>query len=128
VVRRLTIAILVAAATAALLAPFAAARSRTFKAKPSGITCVALQIGEATATLRCDLAFLGRRAVFLRAQGKARIKAVPRLLHPPHPATLARGHDARYGAFTCTSLRTGVACRAGNGHGFTVGRSFQLTY
>ncbi|HEX2391639.1 MAG TPA: hypothetical protein VHI77_01840 [Solirubrobacterales bacterium] len=124
----MTIAILVAGATTVLVAPSAEARSRTFRAKPSGITCVAQQVGEPTATLRCDLPFLGRRAVFLRQQGKAQIKAVPRLLHPPHPATLGRGHDARYGAFTCTSLRTGVTCRAGNGHGFTVGRSFQLTY
>jgi len=97
-------------------------------AKPTKITCVGMHLGDRSAVVRCDLPFLGRRAAFLHTRGKARIKSVPRLAHPSHPRRLGRGQQIRLDAFTCTSLRRAVTCRSRNGHGFTVGKSFQLTF
>jgi hypothetical protein len=104
------------------------AKSHAFRAKPSGITCVAFRIGERSATVRCDLPFLGRRAVFLHTRGKARITRVSSLMHPHPVAVLGRGSQVRFGEFSCTSLRRAVTCRSDNGHGFTAGRTFQLTF
>jgi hypothetical protein len=126
--RRLVTAILLAAVLVVFVAPSAEARGRAFLAKPSKITCVASRIGLKTATIRCDLPFTGHRAVFLHTRGKARIARVSSFLHPRHRKILGLGREVRYGPFTCRSLRTGVTCRSGTGHGFTVGRKFQLTF
>lgn len=125
---RLAAAILLSAVVSAAVALPAAASSGAFEAKPSGITCGAFRIGQRAATVRCDLRFLGHRAAFLHRRGKARIRHVSAFLHPRHPKTLGRGQEIHLGAFTCRSLPAGVTCRSGNGHGFTVGRKFQLTF
>lgn len=126
--RRLTIAVLLGATAISVLAVPVEAKTRAFLAKPSKITCVASRLGGRGATVRCDLPFIGRKAVFLHTRGKARIKRVSGFLHPRHRATLARGREVHYGSFTCKSLKAAVTCRGGNGHGFTVGREFQLTF
>ncbi|HEU4707621.1 MAG TPA: hypothetical protein VFS64_10575 [Solirubrobacterales bacterium] len=66
--------------------------------------------------------------MFLHTRGKAKIKHVAGFLHPSHRSTLGSGAEARYGQFSCKSLPAAVTCRGDNGHGFTVGRKFQLTF
>jgi hypothetical protein len=126
--RRSAVAVLLALALGLAVASPATAKTGVFRAKPTNITCVAFRIGENGATMRCDLPFLGRRAVFLHTRGKARITHVSAFLHPRHPTILGPGAEAHFGAFNCESRRKAVTCRTGNGHGFTVGRSFQLTF
>lgn len=126
--RYVAAAILLSAVISAAVALPAEADSGAFEAKPSGILCAAFRIGEKSASVRCDLRFLGHRAAFLHRRGKARIAHVSTFLHPRRPKRLGRGQEIHFGAFTCRSLRAGVTCRAGNGHGFTVGRKFQLTF
>lgn len=126
--RRLAIAILLAAVAAAAAAPSVEARSRAFVAKPSKITCIASNLGQKGASVRCDLPFIGHKAVFLHTLGKARIKHVSGFVHPRRRPTLTRGAELKLGQFTCKSLKTAVTCRSSNGHGFTVGRKFQLTF
>jgi hypothetical protein len=128
VVRRLTIAILVVVSGTLIPALPAQAESRAFLAKPSGITCVGSRLGQSGAAVRCDLPFLGRRAVFLHTSGKATIAQVSAFAHPSRPPTLGRGKELRLGQFSCTSLKAAVTCRSGSGHGFTVGSEFQLTF
>ncbi|HET7507285.1 MAG TPA: hypothetical protein VFJ53_02905 [Solirubrobacterales bacterium] len=106
----------------------AGATTRAFLAKPSKVSCVATKLGGPGASVRCDLPFIGHRAVFLHTRGKAKIKSVSGFLHPAHRSTLGLGREARYGQFSCKSLKTAVTCRNGDGHGFTVGRKFQLTF
>jgi hypothetical protein len=127
--RRVAIA-WVAVALLALLIPAASADARSvfFRAKPSGITCGALRIERSSATLRCDLPFVGRRAAFLHTKGKGEIKRVSSFLRPKKRGVLGRGSTQSYGPFVCVSLRAAVTCRTAGGHGFTVGRSFQLVF
>lgn len=113
---------------ALLPAASAEARSVYFRAKPSGITCGALRIERRSATLRCDLPFAGRRAGFLHTQGKGEIKRVSSFMHPRKRAVLRRGSTRSFGPFSCVSLRAAVSCRVAGGHGFTLGRSFQLVF
>lgn len=127
-VRRLTFVALLAILAVSVLAVPAGAKTRAFLAKPSKITCVASKLGEVGATVRCDLPFIGRKAVFLHTRGKAKIKHVSGFLHPGHRTTLGQGEDAHYGQFSCKSLKAAVTCHSGNDHGFTVGRKFQLTF
>jgi hypothetical protein len=118
-----------AAIAAFVLAPGAQAKkSRAFVAKPSKVACVASHLGESSATIRCDLPFIGRKAVFLHTRAKAKIKGVSGFLHSGRRSTLGSGQEARFGPFTCKSLPTAVTCRSTNGHGFTVGKKFQLTF
>jgi hypothetical protein len=128
VARRLTMAILLIAVAGSLRPGTAEAKTRAFVAKPSRITCVASHLGESTATIRCDLRFIGSKAVFLHTRGKAQIKHVSGFVHPHDRSTLGRGAQAKLGPFTCQSLKAAVTCHGDNGHGFTVGRKFQLTY
>lgn len=125
--RLLAVAILSAAIAVGVATP-AEASSGAFKAEPSGIVCGAFRIGQRAATVRCDLRFIGHRAAFLHRRGKARIQHVSAFLHPRHPKTLGRGQEIHFGPFTCHSLPAAVTCRSSNGHGFTVGRKFQLTF
>ena len=126
--RYVLVAILLSAVVSATAAAPAEASSGAFQAQPSGITCAAFRIGQRAATVRCDLRFLGHRAAFLHRRGKARVAHVSTFLHPRHPKRLGRGHEIHFGTFTCRSLPAAVTCRGGNGHGFTVGRKFQLTF
>lgn len=126
--RRSVTVLLLAAVVTVIVASPAEAKTRAFRAKPSDITCAAFRIGEKSATVRCDLPFIGRRAVFLHTRGKARIAHVSSFLHPHHPKLLGPGAKVRFGVFSCESRRKAVTCHSGNGHGFTVGRSFQLTF
>jgi hypothetical protein len=122
------IAVMLAGVAASVLTPAAQAKSRAFVAKPSKIACVASHLGERAATVRCDLPFIGHKAVFLHTRAKAEIKRVSDFLHAGHRSTLGSGQEARFGAFTCKSLPAAVTCRSTNGHGFTVGKKFQLTF
>jgi hypothetical protein len=126
--RRVAIAALALAISLALVAAGSAgARSKYFRAKPSGITCGALRLERQSATMRCDLPFAGRRAVFLHTRGKGEIKRVSSFLKPRKRTALRRGHTRTLGPFTCSSVKSAVTCKAG-GHGFTVGRAFQLVF
>ncbi|MGN6201349.1 MAG: hypothetical protein ACTHNY_02965 [Solirubrobacterales bacterium] len=109
-------------------ASLASATTRAFLAKPSKVSCVASKLGGPSATIRCDLPFIGQKAVFLHTRGKAKITSVSGFLHPGHRSTLGLGKEAHFGQFSCKSVKTAVTCRSGNGHGFTVGRKFQLTF
>jgi hypothetical protein len=123
--RRAAIATLAVSAIAA--AP-AGAGTRYFQAKPSGIKCGAFRLDQRSATVRCDLPFLGSRAAFLHLQGKGAIQRVSSFLHPRHRTVLKRDETGAFGPFTCTSRRTAVSCSVSGGHGFTVGRKFQLVF
>jgi hypothetical protein len=128
-VRRTAIATLaVTVAVSAVAVAPAEGGARFFKAKPSGISCGAFRLGQSSATVRCDLPFLGSRAVFLHLRGKGAIQRVPSFIHPRSRTILGRNATARFGSFTCTSRPTAVSCSAGGGHGFTVGRKFQLVF
>jgi hypothetical protein len=127
--RRAAIATLVAtvAVSAAAAAP-AEGGARYFRAKPAGVTCGVFRLDHASATIRCDLPFLGSRAAFLHTRGTGAIKHVSSFLHPRRRTLLREGETGRYGPFTCTARRTAVSCSTGGGHGFTVGRAFQLVF
>jgi hypothetical protein len=127
--RRFAIALLALAAINLLpAAATAEARSSFFRAKPSGITCGALRLGRSSATVRCDLRFSGSRAAFLHTMGKGEIKRVSSFLHPRRRLVLYSGDVRAFGPFTCASRATVVTCRTHGGHGFTVGRAFQLVF
>lgn len=116
----------IAATSAVAVAP-AAGTNRYFKAKPSGISCGAFRLGQRSATVRCDLPFLGSRAAFLHLRGEGSIQRVSTPIHPRNRTVLGPNATGRFGPFTCTSRPTAVSCNAG-GHGFTVGRKFQLVF
>jgi hypothetical protein len=121
-----TLAVTVAVSVAA--AAHAEGGTRYFRAKPSGIGCGVFRLQRSSATVRCDLPLLGSRAAFLHTRGQGAIKSVPSFLHPRDQTVLRQGDTGRYGPFTCTSRPTAVSCDAGGGHGFTVGRKFQLVF
>jgi hypothetical protein len=123
--RRAAIATLVA--TAVVAAP-AEAGTQYFRAKPSGIGCGAFRLQKSSATVRCDLPFLGSRAAFLHMRGKGKIQRVSSFLHPRNRTVLHLGETRSFGSFSCSSRHTTVSCRTGAGHGFTVGRKFQLVF
>jgi hypothetical protein len=127
--RRAVIATLVVTVVMpAVAAAPAEAGIRYFRAKPSGISCGALRLGQKLATVRCDLPFLGSRAAFLHGRGKGVIQRVSSFLHPRNGTVLNRDETGSFGPFTCTSRRRAVSCSIGGGHGFTVGRKFQLVF
>lgn len=127
--RRLAIPLL-AMVVPLLLLPTATADAKSlyFRAKPTGITCGALRLQRSSATLRCDLPFAGRRAAFLHTRGKAEIKRVPSFLRPGKRGLLRSGQARSYGSFVCVSRTSAVTCKTPGGHGFTVGRAFQLVF
>lgn len=127
--RRAAIATLIVtvAVSAAAAAP-AEAGTRYFRAKPSGISCGVFRLDQKSATVRCDLPFIGSRAAFLHLQGKGAIQRVSSFIHPRNQTVLSAGATSSFGPFTCTSLRTAVSCSTGGGHGFTVGREFRLVF
>lgn len=102
--------------------------ARYFRAEPSGITCGVFRLERSSATVRCDLPSLGSRAAFLHTRGEGRIKGVPTFMRPRDRGILRQGAIGTYGPFTCASRPTAVSCSAGGGHGFTVGRKFQLVF
>jgi hypothetical protein len=102
--------------------------ARYFRATPSGVTCGIFRLERSSATVRCDLPSLGSRAAFLHTRGEGRIKGVPTFMHPRERSILRQGSTGTYGPFTCASRPTAVSCSAGGGHGFTVGRKFQLVF
>lgn len=111
-----------------LVAAPANAGAGYFRAKPSGIDCGAFRLHKRSATVRCDLPFLGARAAFLHPRGRGSIQRVSSFLRPRKPLVLHRGETRVFGAFSCTSRAKSVSCRSGGGHGFTVGREFQLVF
>jgi hypothetical protein len=115
-------------AMSAVAAAPAEGGARYFRAKPSGITCGVFRLERSSATVRCDLPSLGSRAAFLHTRGEGRIRGVPTFMHPRRRGILSQGDTATYGPFTCASRPTAVSCSAGGGHGFTVGRKFQLVF
>jgi hypothetical protein len=126
--RRAALATLaVTVAMSAVAAVHAEGATRYFKAKPSGISCGVFRLGQKSATVRCDLPFLGSRAAFLHLRGDGSIQRVPSFIHPRNRTILGRNATGRFGPFTCVSRPTAVSCSAG-GHGFTVGRMFQLVF
>lgn len=127
--RRAAIATLASiVAVAAVSAAPAAAGTRYFRAKPSGIGCGAFRLDQKSATVRCDLPFLGSRAAFLHLQGKGAIQHVSSFIHPRNRTVLGLNDAGSFGPFTCTSRPTAVSCSVSGGHGFTVGRQFQLVF
>jgi len=128
VIRRLLIGSAAAILAISVPTSLAGAATRAFLAKPSKVSCAASKIGGPGATVRCDLPFIGKKAVFLHTRGKAKITSVSGFLGPGHRSTLGLGKEAHFGEFSCKSVKTAVTCRSSNGHGFTVGRKFQLTF
>lgn len=127
--RRVAIATLtVTVAASAVAAAPAGAGPLYFRAKPSGVGCAAFRLQERSATVRCDLPFLGSRAAFLHTRGEAAIRRVSSLLHLRHPIVLHRDATHSFGPFTCASRRRAVSCSVSGGHGFTVGPKFQLVF
>jgi len=126
--RHLAIAMLALAIVVSPVATPANAGAGYFRAKPSGITCGAFRLHKRSATIRCDLPFLGSRAAFLHLRGRGAIQHVSSFLHPHRPLVLHQGETRRFGAFLCTSRSKTVSCRSGDGHGFTVGHGFQLVF
>jgi hypothetical protein len=126
--RRAALATLaVTVAISVVAAVHAEGTTRYFKAKPSGISCGVFRLGQKSATVRCDLPFLGSRAAFLHLQGNGSIQHVSSPIHPRNRTVLGPNATGKFGPFTCTSRPTAVSCSAG-GHGFTVGRKFQLVF
>jgi hypothetical protein len=127
--RRAAIATLAATVgMSAVAAASAGAGTSYFRAKPSGIGCGVFRLEQKSATVRCDLPFLGTRAAFLHLQGPGAIQHVSAFLHPRHPVVLHPGEMRSFGPFSCTSRPAAVSCSVAGGHGFTVGRKFQLVF
>jgi hypothetical protein len=127
-VRRAALAMLAALAVFSLAAATTEAKSKYFFAKPSRIGCAALKLQRQSATLRCDLPFLGRKAAFLHLRGKGAIKRVSSTRRHRKGAILRKGHTGVFGPFKCVSRKTALSCSVRSGHGFTVGRGFQLVF
>ncbi|MCW3016227.1 MAG: hypothetical protein JWO02_3319 [Solirubrobacterales bacterium] len=118
-----------AATCAALTVPAAAqAVHKTFKTPTGKIQCAYYDV-EGAFQIRCDLLFLNDRAVVLKTSGKARKEHVYDAVGDPKGKTLAYGSVTRYGAFECTSRRTGLTCKSRKtGHGFTVSKESQQVF
>jgi hypothetical protein len=104
------------------------AKSSYFFAKPSKIGCAAMKLQGSGATLRCDLPFLGHKAAFLHVRGEGAIKRVSSPAHHPRGKILHKGESAGFGPFKCESQKSALSCSSADGHGFTVGRGFQLVF
>jgi hypothetical protein len=126
--RRAALATLAALLVLSLAAEAGQGKSRYFFAKPSRIGCAALKLDRQSATLRCDLPFLGRKAAFLHLRGKGTIKRVSSTAHHRRGKILKKGETGVFGPFKCVSQRTALSCSVRGGHGFTVGRGFQLVF
>jgi hypothetical protein len=106
----------------------ALARSAWFRTPSGDMRCVATLLGTRSASLRCDLRFIGRRAVFLPRRRRASIRRVRRLLTLRRPVTLVAGRRRSFGPFSCIYKQRNLSCRSPFRHGFTVGRKFRLVY
>jgi hypothetical protein len=105
----------------------AGARTRSFQTRSGDVRCLVSHIESRAARLRCDLRFLHRQAALLRRTGKARIVAVQRPLRRSGPV-LRLGATYHFGPFVCVSHPATLSCRTKHGHGFTLGRRFQLVF
>jgi hypothetical protein len=113
--------LIVALTCAALALPAAAQAAFEQFRTPSGKILCAYITFEGTREIRCDLLFLNDRAAFIGLTGKGRIAKVTDVAGQPRSRVLAYGTSRRFGAFTCTSRRSGLTCRnRRTGHGFTV--------
>jgi len=122
--------LLAAFTCAGLMFPAAAqAVYKTFRTPSGQILCAYYNASERALEIRCDLLFLNDRAAVIRASGKGRIVKVTDAAGNPRSRTLTCGTSTRFGAYTCTSRRSGLPCRnRRSGHGFTVSKQSQRVF
>lgn len=125
---RAAVPLLAAVLTAAAVAPAHAAPT-AFQTPSKQIRCAYIRGTGLPTEIRCDLAFLNDRAVVLTHKGRARKVRVTDTVADPRAPVLRYGTTRRFGAFTCTSRRSGLTCRSTrSGHGFTVSRQSQKLF
>lgn len=103
------------------------AKTKSFKAKPSGAKCVAKHIEDPSAKLRCSIPGKRGKIVILDRTNKAKIKRTSSRVKLHHASVLKSGQTSTFGAFSCTSA-SALSCRSNADHGFTVGGGFQLVF
>jgi hypothetical protein len=116
--RRPLATLLVALLLCLASASVAGAEIRTFRSPTGKLGC--LYESGPRASVRCDWAGGGTRAVVVRRTGKGRFVRVGDTVRDPRAPVLRYGTSRRYGRFRCTSRRSGITCENARGHGFTV--------
>jgi hypothetical protein len=125
--RRIAASVGMAALLLTLLAAPAEAKTKSFKAKPSGVKCVAKGIDKSSAKLRCSIPGKRGKAVVLNRDQKPKVKRISSPLKLHKPSVLGSGQSGTFGPFSCDSGEA-LSCRSGSGHGFTIGEGYQLLF
>jgi hypothetical protein len=116
-----------AVAVAALaLAPTAGAYVGAFHTPARAVYCEADKTG-ASVLLSCSVAGQGVRQWRMRPQGSAQVRRVYANIATQTPV-LAYGRTWRKAGFACTAQRTGLTCRNGSGHGWSLSRERQRIF
>ena len=122
---RKTTLVVVAGVLVGLLGGSADAKTKSFKAKPSGAKCIAKHIDEPSAVLRCSIPGKRGKAVILTRNDKAKVKSAS--VKVRHAPVLGSGQENAFGPFSCKSGEA-LSCRSNAGHGFGISESFQLLF
>ncbi|HEX2015763.1 MAG TPA: DUF6636 domain-containing protein [Solirubrobacteraceae bacterium] len=121
-------------------APTARAGAVKFFRTPSGSIGCAYLSGSGS-DLRCDVRFSTRfqgkhkctegdygQSFSMTARGRAAPRCASDTVLMTTSPVLAYGHTRRYGAFTCTSKKSGLTCRNSRRHGWTLSRQSQRLF
>ncbi|HWK26240.1 MAG TPA: DUF6636 domain-containing protein [Solirubrobacter sp.] len=109
------------ACSAALLVPRVAdAAYREFRSPSGQLGCAFYSDAETPRFVRCDWDGAADRAVTLTEAGRGKRVRVTDSVRNPKAKILAYGRATSFGKLRCTSRRSGITCRNGKGHGFTV--------
>ena len=121
------LAVVIGLALAAVAAPAAEARSRTFQTPSKKIAC--RYDSSPSPRLRCDVLWLNDVAFTLTRTGRAHRRHITDTVANPRAKVLAYGRFLDVGPFTCTSRRSGLTCRSRrSGHGFSLSRKRQQAF
>lgn len=117
---------LAVAVAALVLAPGAGAYVGAFHTPARAVYCEADQAGSGV-LLRCSVEGQGVRQWSMRPSGRAQVRRVYANIATQTPA-LAYGRTWRKAGFACTARRTGLTCRNGSGHGWSLSRERQRIF
>jgi hypothetical protein len=118
-----------------------ASRIVTFQTPSKGIGCEYRHAAGQADALRCDVADVADppkrpasceqdygSAFGLAPTGRGRRLCAGDTIRDPKAKVLAYGRTRTVGPFTCVSRTTGLTCRNGAGHGFTLSRAHQKLF
>jgi hypothetical protein len=105
----------------ALLLPASAdAAIKTFRSPSGQLGCMYYNDPDVPASVRCEWRGGNDRAVVVERTGKGKRIRITDTVMDPSARVLPYGTTRHYGPIRCTSRRSGITCKNGRGHGFTV--------